>query len=157
MYDFLLLIPALQTNGQADSNQKVKLVLNQVEAEWFYNVETRRLHVRTRGDQHPCFLHVQARVQTYALRISNSTNLILDHLHFFATTVWAGALSPGKGGDETMGDVQGIVFQGLSFEYPHAQQVSTRTDSLPSTLTLQTPFHPPVVSFRQIYLLRPDT
>ena len=113
-----------------------------MEAEWFYNVETRRLHVRTRGDQHPCFLHVQARVQTYALRISNSTHLTLDHLHFFATTVWAGALSPGKDGDATVGDVQGIVFQGLSFEYPHAQQVRTRTDSSPTTLTLQTPFQP---------------
>jgi hypothetical protein len=71
---------------------------------------------------------VQVRTQTYAIRISDSQNLVLENLNFFASTVWAGALAAGREDQEDDegqggGDVQGIVFQSLQFEYPHAQQV----------------------------------
>jgi hypothetical protein len=40
-----------------------KLQLLDQETEWFFDRGARMLHVKTRGDQHPCNLRVQARVQ----------------------------------------------------------------------------------------------
>ena len=90
-----------------------KLQFLDVETEWYYERATRRLHVRTRNDEHPCKLHVQARTQSYAFRIADTKHLVLQDLTFFATTIWAGAL------DDT-DSVNGITFDSLDFRFPHA-------------------------------------
>ena len=69
-----------------------KLQFLDQETEWFYNKDTRRLHLKTRSNRHPCELRVQARVQEYAFRICNTQYLTLRDLTFFGTTVWAATL-----------------------------------------------------------------
>lgn len=90
-----------------------KLQFLDVETEWFYDPVNRRLHVRTRNDEHPCFLRILARTQTYALKISDTRHLVLRDMSFFATTIWAGALGLSDG-------VNGISFDSLEFKFPHA-------------------------------------
>ena len=73
-----------------------KLQFLDQETEWFFERGTRRLHVKTRGDQHPCELRVQARVQEYAFRIVNVQHLTLEDMTFFGTTVFAASIGDAR-------------------------------------------------------------
>ena len=69
-----------------------KLQFLDQETEWFYDTGARRLHLKTRNDEHPCGLRVQARVQAYAFRIIDTLHLTLEDMTFWATTVWAASI-----------------------------------------------------------------
>ena len=69
-----------------------KLQFLDQETEWFFDTGTRRLHLKTRDDEHPCGLRVQARVQAYAFRIIDTLHLTLEDMTFWATTVWAASI-----------------------------------------------------------------
>lgn len=90
-----------------------KLEFLDVETEWYYDQVTRRLHVRTRNDEHPCKLRIQARTQSYAFMIGDTKHLVLQDLSFFATTIWAGALGHAD-------SINGVIFDSLDFRFPHA-------------------------------------
>ena len=92
-----------------------KLQFLDQETEWFYDRFTRRLHLKTRGNQHPCGLRVQARVQEYAFRMIDVLHLTLQEMTFFGTTVWAGSLGFND-------DVNGLTYDSLQFKFPHAQK-----------------------------------
>ena len=91
-----------------------KLQFLDTETEWFYDKYDRSLHVKTRGDVHPCDLRVQVRVQTYAFRIVQSKYVAIQNLRFFGTTLWTSYL----------GNQQpaGVVYDSLIFRFPHAQK-----------------------------------
>ena len=59
------------------------------ETEWAYERSTRTIHLLPRGAQDPNALHVQARVQEYAIAITDSSHVVVSGLRFFATTIYA--------------------------------------------------------------------
>lgn len=92
-----------------------KLEFLDTETEWWYDQSTRKIHVKTRGDVNPATLRVQIRVQDYAIRICDTTNLRLEKIKFFMTTVWAASVGWND-------DVTGITYHSLRFEFGSAQK-----------------------------------
>ena len=102
---------------------------NAQETEWFFDRENRTLHVKTRGDQHPCDLRVLVRVQEYAFRIIDTSHLVLRDLNFFGTGVWAASLGHSD-------SVTGITFDSLRLKFPSAtkRMLGDYTFYAPTTL-----------------------
>ena len=118
-------------NGEADGHYFLenKLQFLDEETEWFFDKEARTLHLKTKGDQHPCELHIQARVQEHAFRIIDTQHLALRGLKFFGASVWAASLGHSD-------SVHGIKFDSLRFTFPNAQKrmLGDHTFHAPTTL-----------------------
>uniref|UniRef100_A0A6U5G6M8 Right handed beta helix domain-containing protein n=1 Tax=Corethron hystrix TaxID=216773 RepID=A0A6U5G6M8_9STRA len=87
------------------------------ETEWHLDMDSGVLRVALRGgtDADPSSLRIGLRVQEYALRIADSSDLRLQDLRFFGTTVYAAALTVQK-------TVNGVEFDSLTFEHPSAMK-----------------------------------
>ncbi len=103
------------------------LALLDVPTEWVYERSTRRIHFRPDAARPDSLRRVnarmQARVQEYAIVITNSSGLAVRGLRFFATTLYA------RG-------VRDVTFDSLVLEHPSAQKrlLGDVSSSWPTTL-----------------------
>jgi hypothetical protein len=107
----------------------VHLLRRTQETEWHYESATRLVHLWPKEGRDPNGLDVRARVQEYALAITDSSGLSVQGLHFFATTVYAA-------GEGLNNDIRDITFDSLRFDFPSAQKrlLGDNDRSWPTTL-----------------------
>eukprot|EP00794_Sanderia_malayensis_P003512 gene3512-4013_t len=86
-------------------------LLDQAE-EWYYNKTTKMLYVWTKDGDSPAKHELRGKVQTYAIKIWNSSNLVVKDLDFFATTLLAESV------DVNNNNIDELTFQSLNFKYP---------------------------------------
>jgi hypothetical protein len=105
------------------------LELLDIANEWHYDNATRQLHLKTHGDVHPSTMRVQARQLEYAIRITDTTHLVLQKMKLFSCTVWAFATRLVK-------RVQHVEFASLHFAFPAAMKrmLGNHVNSWPTTL-----------------------
>ncbi|XP_066920043.1 uncharacterized protein [Clytia hemisphaerica] len=87
-----------------------KLELLDTPEEWFYNQETKTLYVWMPNGDSPRDHELRGKVQTYAMEITNTHNLVLKNLDFFATAI--SAIS------SRSENIDGVKFDSLIFNYP---------------------------------------
>ena len=87
------------------------LALLDSETEWAYETPARRVHLIPRDGRDPNSLRVQARVQTYAIAMTDVSHLVVRDLHFFATTIY----TAGESGATEIGHV---TYHSLRFQFP---------------------------------------
>ena len=90
------------------------LSLLDAETEWTYEQSTRTIHLKTIGDVNPSSLGlVTARVQDYAIAITDCSYLIVSNMRFFASTVYAA-------GETNNADLHNVRLDSLRFVHPSA-------------------------------------
>jgi hypothetical protein len=108
-----------------------KLQMLDIETEWWYDQTGRRIHVLTNGNISPAVsgLRVQARVQTYALRMIDVSWVTVSKLNFIGTTVWAGSMGHAD-------SIYHITLRDLTFKYPSTMKrmLGDETHAWPTTL-----------------------
>ena len=109
-----------------------KLEFLDAPSEWFYDKNTKKLYLWTRGSDQPGTHDIEFRgkVSTYAFSITNSSSwLVLSNLSFLATTVFI------KGHNKN-DDVSNIRLDSLHFSYPSYSKRMLESLALPNTTTI---------------------
>ena len=97
--------------------------------EWFYDVTSSTLYVWTRDGENPDGHDVRGKVQTYAFNITNCTDVVFDHMTFFATTLWASSIGPDNLIDR-------LAFRSLNFSFPSYSRRMLRDTDPPHRTTV---------------------
>ena len=99
--------------------------------------------MKTRGNRDPAAMRVQARVQDYALAITDASFVTVRDLRLFATTVYAG------GEKHRVRDISNVRFDSLEFIHPSAGRrlLGDFEFSSPTTLRKKYPRDPANLSF----------
>ncbi|MBC8375921.1 MAG: T9SS type A sorting domain-containing protein [FCB group bacterium] len=82
-----------------------KLELLDSPGEWFYNPETQELYLWLPGGGNPSNQSVHGKIQDYAITISNSNNVSIRGLDFFATTL-------------TLNGSEDVLIEDCDFNFP---------------------------------------
>ncbi len=85
-------------------------LLDQAE-EWFFDNGTKMLYLWTKNNDSPANHEVRGKVQTYAIKITNSSNIVVKNLDFFATTLEAKTIS-------MTNTIDALTLQSLNFKFP---------------------------------------
>ena len=107
-----------------------KLEFLDAPSEWFYDKNTKKLYLWTRGSDTPGTHNIHGKVSTYAFTVTNnSTWLVLSNISYFATTVFIK-------GDNDSSDVNNIRLDSLHFSYPSYSKRMLGSLAVPNMTTI---------------------